>query len=137
MPAVLDDKRDTTGRRIRGPLLCPMPAERVILSPVVIYKYNYEITKKGCVKMKNTAKRIAAILTFLFIFMLLSGCQKADIKEVIIGKWYCVNDSSMLEAFADGNMTVTHWHGEIDSAKFEQGGSKLFGGVAIIPDNFL
>lgn len=69
--------------------------------------------------MNNTTKRIAVILTLIFIFMLLSGCQKADIKEVIIGKWYCVNDSSILEAFADGNMTVSPWDGGIDYGTYE------------------
>lgn len=75
--------------------------------------------------MDNTAKRIAVIFTFLSIFTLLSGCQKADIKEVIVGKWYCVNDSSVLETFADGNMTVSPWFGGIDYGTYEIGDKTL------------
>ena len=51
--------------------------------------------------------------------ILTSNSEMADIKEVIVGKWFCINDSSTLEILVDGNMKVSSWRGMIDYGTYE------------------
>lgn len=66
---------------------------------------------------KISNKRIFAIVIVLTLLLSMIGCS-IDISQGIIGKWYCINDSSVMEVKSDGKLVFTSFQDNSDNGEY-------------------